>query len=245
MNSEHHDAGKAAKRVPMSALYRQLDDHFSETATPYDVDVELGRLGSWMEGEDPGTPQSSQQKARREEFAPSTEQLDEAEAPSEEVGVSMVFVSKLHRSARKCLSRHRTITSALLTAGIFISFLTVHQIPPMILLVSASAAMLVAAVADLQANIESRRLKEIAEIAEAAQRVLLGGPGKKSGALSREPEADALLTEYLATLTSVNLKYSQILSSIDHANAPHGPEEEKHSASGDVIDHTQQENSAL
>ncbi|GLY91414.1 hypothetical protein [Actinoallomurus iriomotensis] len=209
MNSEHHDAGKAAKRVPMSALYQQLDDHFSEAATPYDVDVELGRLGSWMDGEDPDTPQSSQ-----------------------------LFVSKLHRSARKCLSWHRTITSALLTAGIFISFLTVHQFPPMILLVSTSAAMLVAAAADVQATMESRRLKEIAEIAEVAQRVLLRDPGNRYGPLSRELEADAPPAEY------VNFTYSQILSAIDRANAPHGPENEKHSTSGHAIDHSRQKNSA-
>src|SRR5215469_3552662 len=41
-------AEEESLRVPLSAIYRQLDNHLGPDEAPYDVESELNRLMAWM-----------------------------------------------------------------------------------------------------------------------------------------------------------------------------------------------------
>ena len=56
MNPKRENSESGAKRFPLPAVYRQLDDHPGETETPYDVTAGLEQLMVWM-GEEVPTAQ--------------------------------------------------------------------------------------------------------------------------------------------------------------------------------------------
>lgn len=50
MSTKRDGAGQEV-RVPLSAIYRQLDDHLGPDEAPYDVETGLNRLTTWMDEE--------------------------------------------------------------------------------------------------------------------------------------------------------------------------------------------------
>ena len=53
MSSKSENSQNGVQPVPLSDVYRQLDDHLAENETPYDVAAGLGRLMEWMGEEVP------------------------------------------------------------------------------------------------------------------------------------------------------------------------------------------------
>lgn len=76
--SREGDPDMESQQLPLTAVYRQLDDHLSQDEEPYDVGSGLERLVTWMSEDAPSSAAQPRQRGRAKKTSASSAHGDEA-----------------------------------------------------------------------------------------------------------------------------------------------------------------------
>ena len=102
--SKKDDAGTEREQVPLSAPYRQLDDHLGPGEPPYEAGSGLERLRGWMGDEEPP-----------DEVGPRVEPIPETEQP---LRLAAMKLDAVERLAQKRISNARIALGAVVLVSV-------------------------------------------------------------------------------------------------------------------------------